>query len=116
LKNNKKAIIIGSLGTISKDLPDEKRVIKVKGNMGGVLGVGLGYALGIKKKVIVLIGDGSYLMKLGSMATILAHKPKNLEIIVLDNGQYASTGGHKTNFKYIRKYLKFPRVKYESIC
>ena len=113
---NKDAYIVGSLGNISKDLPDGKRVIKVKGNMGGALGVGLGMSLGTKRKVIVVIGEGSYLMKLGSMATILAHKPKNLEIIVLDNGQYASTGGQENNFKHIRKYLNFPRIKYENIC
>jgi len=99
---NKKAIIIGSLGTISKDLPDDKRVIKVKGAMGCVIGVGLGYALGTKKKVIVVIGDGAFLMKMGSMATILAHKPKNLRVIILNNDCYASTGGQKINFYALR--------------
>lgn len=111
-----KGWIVGSLGTISNDLPDGDKIVKVKGAMGCVIGVGLGIALSTKEKVKVLIGDGSYLMKLGSMATVLAHKPKNLEIIVLDNGQYASTGGHKTNFKHIKKYLNFPMVKYEDIC
>lgn len=111
-----KGWIVGSLGNISKDLPDGDKIVKVKGAMGCAIAVGLGIALSTKEKVEVLIGDGSYLMKLGSMATVLAYKPKNLEIIVLDNGQYASTGGQKTNFKHIRKYLNFPMVKYEDIC
>jgi len=111
-----KGWIVGSLGTISKDLPDGKKIIKVKGAMGCVLGVGLGIALSTAEKVRVIVGEGAYLMKLGSMATILAHKPKNLEIIVLNNGKYASTGGQENNFKHIKKYLKLPRVKYENIC
>lgn len=113
LKRNKDAVIIGSLGTISNDLPDDKRVIKVKGAMGCVLGIGMGYALGTKKKVIVVIGDGSLLMKMGSLATIGRHRPKNLKIIVLNNDCYASTGGQEINFKYLCKSL--PAIKIKKI-
>ena len=111
LLENHKGWVVGSLGSISNDLPEAQKVVKVKGSMGLAISIGLGIALSTQDKIKVIIGDGSYLMKLGSMATVLAHKPKNLEIIVLDNGKYASCGGQKTNFKYINKYLNFPMVK-----
>jgi thiamine pyrophosphate-dependent acetolactate synthase large subunit-like protein len=98
LRENKDAVIIGSLGTISKDLEDFPNAIKVKGAMGCVMGIGLGYALSSKKNVIVIIGDGSYLMKAGSVNTILNYKLDNLRVIILKNNKYASTGGHKIKF------------------
>ena len=74
LKENKKTIIIGSLGTISKDLLelDNKQncIIPIKGAMGCSLGFALGYAMNTKHKVILLIGEGSLLMKAGSISTI----------------------------------------------
>lgn len=99
-ENNKDAVIIGSLGTISYDLKEieHKNKILVKGAMGSVLGIGLGYALGSLKDVIVVIGDGSFLMKMGGWATLLKYKPRNLRIIIIDNESYLSTGGQETNF------------------
>jgi phosphonopyruvate decarboxylase len=100
LKRNPKSIIVASLGTISYDLKGLKHpsIIFVPGAMGCVMGIGLGIALNTKKKVVIIIGDGSYLMKMGSISTILKHKPKNLQVHVLVNNQYASTGGQKINF------------------
>ena len=113
LKRNKGAIIIGSLGTISKDLVElgGKNIIPVKGAMGCCLGLGLGYALNTKKKVIVLVGDGSLLMKMGSISTILRYKPKNLKVIVLNNNCYASCGGQETNFNFVKKYIPFKIIE-----
>lgn len=107
LKRNPKAIFIASLGTISYDLKElnAKNVHYVPGAMGCVMGIGLGHALASKKKVIVVVGDGSFLMKLGSMATILKYKPKNLEVHVIQNNQYASTGGQEIYFDEIRAYI-----------
>lgn len=110
LKRNPNAVIIASLGTISYDIKEiifrpsfntkgkKGKVIFVPGAMGCVMGIGLGYALSSKKKVIVVVGDGSYLMKLGSMITISSYNPKNLHVYVLKNGVYASTGGQKINW------------------
>lgn len=99
---NPNAVIIGSLGTISNDLDKvaHPNKILVRGAMGCVMGIGLGYALHTDKKVIVLVGDGALLMHLGSVATIGRYNPKNLEIIVLNNNSYASCGGQETNFEY----------------
>jgi thiamine pyrophosphate-dependent acetolactate synthase large subunit-like protein len=42
--------------------------------------------------VIVLTGDGEQLMGLGALATIGAQRPRNLTVVVLDNGHYGETG------------------------
>lgn len=98
---NPDAVIIGSIGSICYDLKDipHKNKILVKGFMGGAISIGLGYALGNPdKKVIVVIGDGSYLMKLGSIVTVGKYNPGNLDIFVVKNGTYASCGGQRTCF------------------
>jgi len=41
---------------------------------------------------VVLDGDGSLLMNLGSLATIANHAPDNYLLVVLDNQCYGSTG------------------------
>ena len=116
LKENKKAVIIGSLGTISYDLKEipHRNKILVKGAMGCVMGVGLGYALNTKKKVIVIIGDGSFLMKMGSVATILKHKLKNLLVIIINNGCYASCGGQQINDEILYK-ISFPKPYFRIV-
>jgi thiamine pyrophosphate-dependent acetolactate synthase large subunit-like protein len=48
------------------------------------------------RRVIVLDGDGSLLMNLGSLATIGWVKPVNLVLIVWDNETYGTTGGQDT--------------------
>jgi len=99
-ENNKSAIIVGSIGTISYDLGtiEHPNKVLIKGAMGAALGCGLGMALNTLKKVIVVIGDGSYLMKLGSMATINKFNPENLRVIVVNNNSYKSCGGQETYF------------------
>ena len=63
------------------------------GAMGSAAMVGLGLALARPDwPVCVFTGDGEMLMGLGTFATIAQHKPANLSIIILDNGQYAETG------------------------
>ncbi len=105
LLGNPKAVIVGSIGSICYDLTNIPHYYKifVRGAMGAVLGCGLGYALARpERQVIVIIGEGSLLMQLGSISTILKHKLKNLRIIVINNGQYASCGGQKNNFEAIK--------------
>ena len=65
------------------------------GAMGLASSHGLGLALGRPdRKVIVLDGDGSLLMNLGSLVTIAAVAPKNLVHFVAYNGTYEANGGH----------------------
>ncbi len=65
------------------------------GAMGQASSHGLGFALGRPdKRVIVLDGDGSLLMNLGSLVTIAAQAPPNLVHMVCQNGTYEANGGH----------------------
>jgi thiamine pyrophosphate-dependent acetolactate synthase large subunit-like protein len=58
--------------------------------------LGLGLALAQKRHgVVVVSGDGSLLMNLGSLVTIASH-PADLFLIVMDNGVYEVTGGQPT--------------------
>ena len=60
-------------------------------SLGVLLGLGLALAQP-KRRVIALEGDGSILMQLGALATIANLNPKNLVIVVWDNGMYQITG------------------------
>ena len=65
------------------------------GAMGLASSHGLGLALGLpRRRIIVLDGDGSLLMNLGSLVTIAAAAPKNLIHFVCQNGSYEANGGH----------------------
>ncbi len=62
--------------------------------MGGAAALGLGLALTQPdRQVLVLDGDGSLLMQLGSLVTIARQAPTNLIHFILDNGIWYSTGG-----------------------
>ncbi|MFQ5850378.1 MAG: thiamine pyrophosphate-dependent enzyme [Candidatus Binatia bacterium] len=63
----------------------------------GAMGQGSSHALGLAlgrpdKRVIVLDGDGSLLMNLGSLVTIGNAAPRNLVHCVCKNGTYETTG------------------------
>ena len=65
--------------------------------MGHGTSIGLGLALAQpEKRVIVCSGDGSLLMNLGSLASIVAANVPNLVVIVFDNGVYEVTGQQPT--------------------
>ena len=67
------------------------------GAMGLDSSHGLGLALGRPdKRVIVLQGDGSLLMNLGSLVTIGAVAPKNLVHLVAQNDTYEANGSQPT--------------------
>jgi sulfopyruvate decarboxylase subunit beta len=65
--------------------------------MGLASSTGLGLALSLPhQKVVVLDGDGSLLMNLGTLSTLARYKPKNLVHIVFDNESLLSVGGFPT--------------------
>ncbi|MEK7834796.1 MAG: thiamine pyrophosphate-dependent enzyme [Pseudomonadota bacterium] len=65
------------------------------GAMGQASSLALGLALGLpERRVIVLDGDGSLLMNLGSLVTIANAAPGNLLHFVCENGTYEANGGH----------------------
>src|SRR3546814_18555651 len=49
------------------------------------------------RRVLVVTGDGELLMGLGSLSVVGAERPKNLAVVVLDNGKYGETGQQVTH-------------------
>jgi thiamine pyrophosphate-dependent acetolactate synthase large subunit-like protein len=94
------AAIVASLGHPAYDLfaaGDRPRNFYTWGSMGLASSIGLGIALAQPQlRVIVLDGDGSLLMNLGSLATIGLLQPANLTLVVMDNEVFATTGGQPT--------------------
>ena len=65
--------------------------------MGLASSLGLGIALGRPElQVVVLDGDGSLLMNLGSLTTMARYRPRNLVHVVFDNESLLSVGGFPT--------------------
>jgi len=65
----------------------------------GAMGLASCHALGLalalpQRRIVVLDGDGSLLMNLGTLVTIGAAAPKNLIHFVSRNGSYEANGGH----------------------
>lgn len=92
--------VVACNGMISREfhaVKDRKRNFYMLGSMGLAPAIGLGVALSKPhEKVVALVGDGNMLMSLGTLATIAKNAPKNLTIIVIDNGCHESTGGQET--------------------
>lgn len=65
--------------------------------MGGAIPLALGLALAQpQREVLAISGDGSLLMSLGSLVTVVGSGATNLTIVLLDNGLYEVTGGQAT--------------------
>jgi thiamine pyrophosphate-dependent acetolactate synthase large subunit-like protein len=94
------APIVASLGHPAYDLfaaGDRPQNFYTWGSMGVASSIGLGLALAKPHaRVFVVDGDGSLLMNLGSLATIGWLQPPNLVLVVMDNEEYATTGGQAT--------------------
>lgn len=80
------------------------------GAMGQASSHALGLALGMpRERIVILDGDGSLLMNLGSLVTIGSLKPKNLIHFVAHNGiyevngRYPIPGGRAIHFDRIAK-------------
>ena len=99
-KLTKGEAVIGGIGNTNFDLwasgqrPENYYML---GSMGLACPIALGVAIAQPKRhVFALEGDGSLLMQLGCLSTIAARAPKNLSIIVFDNGVYQITGAQPT--------------------
>lgn len=94
------ALLVGNIGYPSRELfavHDRPENFYMLGSMGLASSIGLGLALAqTKRKVIVLDGDGSVLMNLGTLATVAHHAPENYLLVILDNCCYGSTGSQPT--------------------
>lgn len=99
LKDHKSVLLAttGKTGRELYEIEDSRQHFYMVGSMGCVSSLGLGIAMQKKdRRVIAIDGDGSMLMRLGSLATIGYYHPYNLLHILLDNGSHDSTGGQST--------------------
>lgn len=91
------ALCVSSLGTATSAL----RLATDDGPhlyLGGAMGCGLAAALGVAearpaRDVIAVLGDGDLLMGAGSLWSLSGLRPRNLVVLVLDDGRYSITGG-----------------------
>ncbi|MBS4195031.1 phosphonopyruvate decarboxylase [Lederbergia citri] len=97
---NKNTIQLATTGKTGRELyeiEDSPNNLYMVGSMGCVSSLGVGLAQSRKEKdVIVIDGDGSLLMRMGSLATNGYYRPENMLHILLDNETHDSTGGQST--------------------
>ena len=88
--------VIGGIGNANFDLwasGQRPQNFYMLGSMGLTIPIALGVAIAQPQRhVIALEGDGSLLMQLGCLATVAERAPRNLTIVVWDNGIYQITG------------------------
>ena len=79
-----------------RDIAPDSAAFACVGFMGGASSIGLGLALAQpEKRVVVLDGDGSLLMQLGSLATIAGARPSNFIHVLFNNGIYHTSGSQE---------------------
>ncbi len=93
-------VAVFTTGYISRDAQaagDRPGHFYMVGSMGLASALALGLALQLPdRRVLVVEGDGSFLMSLGTLALIAHESPLNLVHVVIDNRAYASTGNQPT--------------------
>src|SRR3981189_35755 len=98
LKNEE--AVVGGIGNTNFDLwaaGHRPQNFYMLGSMGLTFPIALGVALAQpKRRIFALEGDGSLLMQMGCLSTIATLAPKNLCMIVMDNGIYQITGAQPT--------------------
>ena len=89
--------IMGAVAAEMQSLGHRANFFYLQHAMGLASSTGLGLALCLPaEKIIVLDGDGSLLMNLGSLSTMARYRPKNLVHVVFDNESLLSVGGFPT--------------------
>lgn len=89
--------IMGAVAAELQSLGHRPNFFYLQHAMGLASSTGLGLALCLpRRKVVVLDGDGSLLMNLGSLTTMARYRPANLVHLVFDNESLLSVGGFPT--------------------
>ena len=94
--------VVSNLGHPSRELymiKDRKRNFYLTSCLGHSYTLAFGLALStedLNQKIICFEGDGGLLMNAGSLSILAHKKPKNLIVILLDNGVWGSTGNTET--------------------
>lgn len=94
------ALFLATTGFTGRELytlGDDPNNLYMVGSLGCISSLGLGLSLSRPdKKVIVLDGDGSILMRAGSLGVNAWYKPAAMLHILFDNQAHESTGGQFT--------------------
>jgi sulfopyruvate decarboxylase len=78
-------------------IKDRERNLYLLGALGSATLVGIGLAEARPDlKVVVLDGDGAFLLNPNQMLELSRSCPKNLSVVLLDNGSWGSTGSQPT--------------------
>jgi sulfopyruvate decarboxylase subunit beta len=95
-----KRIVVTIMGAVAAELytlGHRPSFFYLEHAMGLASSMGLGIALALPRhSVVVLDGDGSLLMNLGTLSTMARYQPANLLHIVFDNESLLSVGGFPT--------------------
>lgn len=108
----------GKTGRELYEIEDADNNLYMVGSMGCISSFGLGMALTQHNNdAIVIDGDGSLLMRMGSLATNGYYNPQNMIHILLDNNAHDSTGGqstvsHNINFVDIAASCGYMKAQY----
>ena len=80
---------------------DGANTFTMAGCMGAAVPMGLGMALAVgSRQIMVITGDGELLMNIGALATVATMQPTNLSIVCIDNGCHGETGGQPGHTAY----------------
>jgi len=97
LENQIVVTIMGAVAAELYTLGHRPNFFYLEHAMGLASSMGLGIALAMpRRKVVVIDGDGSLLMNLGTLSTMARYRPSNLLHIVFDNASLLSVGGFPT--------------------
>jgi phosphonopyruvate decarboxylase len=97
---DKNTVLLATTGKTGRELyeiEDAANNLYMVGSLGCIGSLGLGLArVRPDKDIVVIDGDGSLLMRMGSLPTNAYYSPKNLVHILIDNNSHDSTGGQAT--------------------
>jgi phosphonopyruvate decarboxylase len=117
--STKDTLLLATTGVTGRELfelEDSDSQFYMVGSMGCISSLGLGLAIAQPgKNIIVIDGDGSLLMRMGSLTSNAYYNPSNMYHLLLDNGLHESTGGQKTvssniDFMKIAEGANYPNV------
>jgi len=95
--DNGNTLFVSSDGLISRELYSQKQqgVFPMVGSMGLCSAIGVGLYKSTNKRIVVIDGDGAFLMSAGTQVLLEQLTTSRLVHIVLDNGCYGTTGNQK---------------------